>query len=179
MPSYVVFLRAVNVAGRWVKMARLRELLEADGFGDVETYIQSGNVRVTTSTRSPRKVGDRLEDLLETEFGFTVPAVVRTPAQLTAVAERAEQMPDPLQGKTLRRYVSFFAQPLAADRERELSAWDKPGERLLAAGSEVYWWLGKSSHEAKVSNAVLERGGYVATSRDLRVVAALAERWGS
>ncbi|WP_265446408.1 DUF1697 domain-containing protein [Flexivirga meconopsidis] len=177
MPGYVVFLRAVNVSPRWVKMARLREVLTAEGFGDVETYIQSGNVRVTSSLRSARKVSRHLEDVLETAFGFTIPCIVRTTAELADVASYADSLADPLDGATQRRYVTFFAAPVPKDRAEELTAWNVRGERLQANGSEIYWWLDKSTHEARMSNAVLERGGLVATTRDLKVVRALAERW--
>ena len=50
MDRYVALLRAINLgATRTVPMARLRELLEADGFDDVATYVQSGNVVLSTT----------------------------------------------------------------------------------------------------------------------------------
>ena len=52
MPSYVAFLRAVNVGGRFVKMAGLRTALEDAWFTDVATHIQSGNVFVRSGRRS-------------------------------------------------------------------------------------------------------------------------------
>lgn len=178
MPQHIVLLRAVNVAGRWVKMQRLRELLSDNGFSDVDTHIQSGNVRVGTRMRSASKVATSLETALEDEFGFAIPCLVRSPAQLRAIAEYAERLDDPLDGATLRRYVTFFREPLPEDRAAELAAWDAPGERLQPAGSELHWWLAKPTHEAKISNARLERDGSVATTRDLKVVCALAQKWG-
>lgn len=160
-------------------MQRLREVLTVAGFADVQTHIQSGNVLVGSSMRSASKVGTALEALLEAEFGFAIPCVVRSPAQLRQVAAYAAGLPDPLRGATLRRYVTFFREPLPEDRAAVLAGWDVPGERLHPAGSEIHWWLGKPTHEAKVSNAVLERGGAVATSRDLKVVRALADKWGA
>lgn len=179
MPRHIVLLRAVNVGGRWVKMQRLREVLTDNGFQDVETHIQSGNIRIATPTRSATKVAASLETLLEGEFGFAIPCVVRSPAQLRAVAEYAEGLDDPLDGATLRRYVTFFREPLSDDRAAQLSAWDVDGERLHPAGSELHWWLAKPSHQAKISNARLERGGPVATTRDLKVVRALSDKWGA
>lgn len=179
MPRHVVFLRAVNVAGRWAKMQRVREVLTDAGYDDVQTHIQSGNVHIGSSMRSPVKVAAALEKLLEAEFGFAIPCVVRSPAQLRAVADHADGLADPLKGKTLRRYVTFYREPPAAERATELSQWEVAGERLHAEGSEIYWWLAKPAHESKVSNAVLERGGLVATTRDLKVVSTLADKWGA
>ncbi|MGN6413098.1 DUF1697 domain-containing protein [Flexivirga sp.] len=178
MPRHVVLLRAVNVGGRWVKMQRLREVLTAEGFDDVQTHIQSGNVHVGTPMRSPVKLAVALEKLLQAEFGFAIPCVVRSPAQLRAVAAYADGLSDPLAGDTLRRYVTFFREPLPQDRAAELAQWSEPGERLHPDGAELHWWLAKPTHEAKVSNARLERGGVVATTRDLKVVRALADKWG-
>lgn len=179
MPRHVVLLRAVNVGGRWVKMQRLREVLSAAGFDDVQTHIQSGNVHVASSMRSPVKLRAAVEKLLAAEFGFAIPCVVRSPAQLREVVEYADGLSDPLDGGSLRRYVTFFQEPLSQERADELSKWDEVGERLHPSGSELHWWLGKPTHEAKISNARLERGGLVGTTRDLKVVRALADKWGA
>jgi uncharacterized protein (DUF1697 family) len=59
MATWVCLLRAVNVGGRnKVPMAQLRDVLSADGFADVRTYVQSGNVVLTSPLRSPSKVSD-------------------------------------------------------------------------------------------------------------------------
>lgn len=178
MPRHIVFLRAVNVADRWVKMQRLREVLTDKGFTGVETHIQSGNVLVGSAMRSAAKVATTLEALLEQEFGFAIPCIVRSPAQLLATVEHADSLADPFGGATLRRYVTFFRDPIPAERAAEWTDWDVPGERLHPNGSELHWWLDKPTHDAKISNARLERGGLVATTRDLKVVRALADKWG-
>jgi hypothetical protein len=45
-------------------------------------------------------------------------------------------------------------------------------------GREIFLWLAHPSHAAKLSNARMERGGVVATSRDWKVVSVLGEMWG-
>jgi uncharacterized protein (DUF1697 family) len=178
MPRHIVLLRAVNVGNRWVKMQRLREVLTAAGYDDVQTHIQSGNVHVATGMRSPAKLATAMERLLEGEFGFAIPCIVRSPVQLTATALYADGLADPLVGEATSRYVTFFRDPLSTDRAAELAGWDVPGERLEPSGGELHWWLGKPAHEAKISNGLLERGGLVATTRNLTVVRALADKWG-
>lgn len=53
MQRYIAFLRAINVGGHTVKMDRLREIFEALGFSNVETFIASGNVVFETTARDP------------------------------------------------------------------------------------------------------------------------------
>ena len=85
----VALLRGINVGGRNpVKMADLRECVEADGHSDVRTYIQSGNVLF--ATEAPVKALEaRLEAALEARFGLPLMVVVRTHRQLRAVVEDA------------------------------------------------------------------------------------------
>lgn len=177
MATFIAFLRAVNVGQRWVKMAHLREHLGSSGFTDVETHIQSGNVRVTTTLRSAAKVEARLREVISEEFGFDVPVVVRTPAQLRRTAEQAEQASSPL-GPDARRYVTFTTGGLSGPGRSALEAWDEDGERVVVLDPDVLLLLTKPAHQAKLTNARLERlTGATGTARDLKVVRALVEKW--
>jgi hypothetical protein len=60
-----------------------------------------------------------------------------------------------------------------------MNGWDVPGERAHVKGRELYLWLTHRSHAAKLSNARIERGGVLATTRDWKVVSALGEAWGA
>ena len=177
MPTYIAFLRAINVGGRFIKMADLRTGLSHKGFGDVESYIQSGNLRFTSSLRSAAKVELVLEAVLEELCGFTVLAIVRTPSQLAEVASHDAYCEVPLEGE-VRRYVTFLKDKPDDGLVALMNGWDVVGERAQVAGREVYMWLAHPSHEAKLSNARIERGGVVATTRDWKVVSALGEMWG-
>jgi len=179
VPTYVAFLRAVNVKPRWVKMELLRKLLSDNGFTAVETHIQSGNVLVTTPMRSAAKVRDALHDLLSAEFGFDIPVVVRTPQQLRRLAAEVDDLPSPLSLES-RVYVALVDAPVVPAGVQLLDGWDQPGERALVRGSDVILWLDVPAHSAKLTNARIERAaGSSATTRDVKVVRVLAERWGS
>jgi len=177
MPTYLGFLRAMNVGGRFAKMADLRAGLTHKGFGEVESYIQSGNLRFTSSLRPVAAVERAVEDALEQLCGFTVRSIVRTPAQLGELTSYGASLAAPLEGE-VRRYVTFLKEDPDVGFTARMNGWDVAGERAHVNGREVYVWLTHPSHQAKVTNARMERGGVVATSRDWKVVAALDERWG-
>ena len=179
MPTFVCFLRAVNVKPRWVKMELLRKHLSDNGFTAVETHIQSGNVLVTTPMRSVPRVQASVHDLLSTEFGFDIPVIVRTPAQLSALAKEVDGLPSPLSAEA-RVYVTLAAGPPDPAGVVALDGWHQPGERAQVRGSDVVMWLDVPSHEAKLTNARIERlAGTHVTTRDLKVIRALAEKWGA
>jgi uncharacterized protein (DUF1697 family) len=178
LTTYVAFLRAINVGGRFAKMADLRAGLLHKGFGEVESYIQSGNLRLTSTSRSAPDVEAALEAALEALCGFSVRTIVRTPAQLSELTSYGMGLACPLVGEA-RRYVTFLKEDPEDDFTAMMNGWDVTGERARVNGREVYLWLGHPSHQAKLTNARIERRGVVATSRDWKVVSALGERWGA
>jgi uncharacterized protein (DUF1697 family) len=177
MPTYIAFLRAINVGGRFAKMADLRAGLVHEGFDEVESYIQSGNLRLSSSLGSATAVEVALESALEELCGFTVSTIVRTPVQVAELASYGKGLPNPLEGEP-RRYVTFLKDDPGDDFAAMMNGWDVAGERAHVHGREVYLWFTHPSHEAKLSNARIERGGAVATTRDWKVVSALGEMWG-
>jgi uncharacterized protein (DUF1697 family) len=176
MTTYVAFLRAINVGGRFAKMADLRAGLTQQGFGEVESYIQSGNLRLTSALTSAVEVETAIETALEQLCGFTVRTVVRTPVQLGGLTSYGMGLTAPLEGE-VRRYVTFLKHDPDDSFVAAMNGWDVAGERAHVHGREVYLWLGHPSHQAKLSNAKIERGGVVATSRDWKVVSALGTMW--
>src|SRR5262249_51141954 len=72
MPTYIAFLRAINIGKRQFAKAAIIKACEDAGCTDVETYINTGNVRVTTPLRSRAKVEATLEAAFAAEAGFDV-----------------------------------------------------------------------------------------------------------
>ncbi len=182
MPTYIALLRAVNVGGRFYKMADLRDHLTESGLRDVETYIQTGNVRFVSSMRSPARVEKHVEEVLGEHCGFDVPSVIFTPAELRAVYDDAQGIALPVspEAAPLRRYVTFYKVGHAptGDVARQIAAWDEPGESAVVIGRATHIWLTRPSQDAKFFGA-FKKALAPGTNRDLKVVTALNERWGA
>lgn len=90
MTRYVALLRGINVGGKnAVPMARLRALLEELGFGNVATYIASGNV-LLDSDLGADAVARRIEQALPTAFALDdelVRVLVLSHRQLEAMVD--------------------------------------------------------------------------------------------
>ena len=178
MPTWIGFLRAVNVGKRQVKMQTLRELLADNGFDDVETHIQSGNLKVNSATRSAATVEKELRSLISDAFGFDVPVVVRTPAQLRRLADEAEALESPIVPDA-GRYVTFMTGDLDAEGVEALHAWDVETEAARVVGNDIVLFLAAGVQGSKLTNARIEKlTGAVGTARNITVVRALAAKWG-
>jgi uncharacterized protein (DUF1697 family) len=177
---HVALLRAVNVGKRQVRMAALRQWLTEAGYAGVETYIQTGNVKVETPVASAAEVEAALEALLLERAGFDVPSIMFSPEELRQVADDADTLePPPFAGHPEeRRFVVFFKEPASAQDAETMAAYDMDGERVVAIGRAVHVWIAGNFHQAKAFGKfakVLEAG----TNRNLQVVRTLAERWGA
>lgn len=86
METYVAFLRGINVGGRnKIPMLALREALSALNVANVRTYIQSGNVLFESELTSKKQITGLIQDLLRTNFGFEIPVLILTKAELSAI----------------------------------------------------------------------------------------------
>lgn len=176
MATYIAFLRAINLgAKRKFPKASIVKAVEAAGFTDVETYINTGNVRFDTTLRSRARIEAALEEAFAAEAGFEVPTVVFTQAELRAIADDAERFAD---GHDGRHYVSLLKEAPTAAQVTALSERAAEGEVAKVGGRAAHLLLGESYHQARLTNAVIEKHLGVATNRNLTVVRTLAERWG-
>ena len=76
MPKQIALLRGINVGGKnKIKMAELREQLEADTLKNVTTYIQSGNI-IFNSTATPASLEKKISRIIKSKFGFDIPVLV-------------------------------------------------------------------------------------------------------
>lgn len=75
---YILLFRGINVGGnKIVKMETLRRVLSAAGFGDIATYIQSGNV-VLTSNDDENAIAATVTQVFDETFGFSSRPTVRS-----------------------------------------------------------------------------------------------------
>ena len=91
MPTTVMIclLRGVNVGGHHkIKMEALRNLYGSLGIRDAQTYLQSGNVVFRSKERDRTKLAKRIEDAIESSFGFRPDVVLRTSSELSDVISR-------------------------------------------------------------------------------------------
>lgn len=105
---FVALLRGINVGGHHkVPMADLRELLQDEGFTEVQTLLNSGNVILSTSSLSSPQLAQQLARCLDNRFGFAIPVQVYRGSELTAFYHLAPFREMTSSGD-LRFYVSFL-----------------------------------------------------------------------
>jgi uncharacterized protein (DUF1697 family) len=177
VPTWIAFQRAVNVGARKYPMAELRQVLTDAGYTDVETHIQTGNIRLTSPLRSQAKLEKELEALFEADRGFEVGTIAFKPAELVALADDADDVTAD-GAPEFGHYVELLrAPPSAADR-KVIEGQDFPGQRAIVRGRAVHLLFDIPYHEAKGPNAAVRKALGVSTNRNIKVIRVLAEKWG-
>jgi uncharacterized protein (DUF1697 family) len=165
----IVLLRGINIGPRnRIAMAELRELLAGAGFEDVRTYLQSGNV-VLSSDAPPEQVARETERQIADRFGLEIDVVVRTRDELAEVVRR-----NPLAGVATnpKRYqVSFLAAEPDPDSVRKLSVAAVEPEQFVLVGRELYAWHPEGIGRSRLWALLAGRGlGVTATARNWTTV---------
>lgn len=170
----IVLLRGINLGPtNRVAMPALRELLGERGFDDVRTYVQSGNI-VLSSGLSPTRLATECRRAIIDGFGLDIDVLVRTRDELAKVVARnplAEVAVNP------KRYqVTFLSDKLKRRQVEELESLAAEPERLVAAGREVYAWHPDGVARSKLWARLGSKGlGVSATSRNWATVTTLLE----
>jgi uncharacterized protein (DUF1697 family) len=154
-------------------MPALRDALESAGYEDVSTYLQSGNVVLSSSSPAKRVAAD-VEKLIADRFGIDLRVLVRTRSELAKVVER-----DPL-GKIATSpklyQVTFLENAPSADVVRKLEAAATEKERLVHAGRELYAWHPDGVGRSKLATLMSGKGlGVTGTARNWTTVTKLLE----
>jgi uncharacterized protein (DUF1697 family) len=169
--QHIVLLRGINLGSRnRVAMPRLRDALEAAGFSEVRTYLQSGNVVLSSSA----KPADAVRRVIAKEFGLEIAVVTRTRAELAKVVAH-----NPLAkvARDAKRYqVSFCDAKPSRAVVRLIDDAVAPGERVVVHGREIYAWHPDTIARSKLWALLAgQKLGVTATARNWTTVQKLLE----
>jgi uncharacterized protein (DUF1697 family) len=138
MTTYIALLRGINVGGKnLIRMPALKAAFEEDGFEDVATYIQSGNVLFAGPGTRTTELTERIETLLAEAFDYVPTVVVRNRAQMRAIVDRRPNRFGAEPAK-YRYDVVFLKEPLTAKVAMK-SLQLKPGVDEAHAGTGVLY----------------------------------------
>jgi uncharacterized protein (DUF1697 family) len=173
---YVALLRGVNVGGnKKVPMAALRQAATGCGFGDVATYIQSGNVVFTSPTGAARVASD-LHDAILAEIGVDTRVVIRTGEQIRKVLEQNPFLRRGVDPKLLH-VVFLYEQSMPKLDAVEPDVYAP--EEIAVVGNLAYLYTPSGLGRSKVATeTVMRRLGLLGTTRNWRTCTTLAEMTG-
>ena len=173
MPRFAALLRGVNV-GRVnrVPMGELRALLEALGYRDVRTLLNSGNAVFSAGSGGTRAHAEGIGRGLFTRLGIDVPVIVKS-AREWAVIE-AENALAGQANDASRLLIAVAADAKALAALAPLASLVEPPETWHLGTHAAYLRCPNGSLQSRAGAALLGRQGRAATTRNWATVLKIA-----
>ena len=136
--TYVVLLRGINVGGNnKIEMGKLKTVFAAFGFADVRTYINSGNV-ILSSDKNAAAVQSDCRDLVLRHFDLDIAVAVLTSGELSAAIADAPKWWG--KGGDAKHNAIFVISPATAPEVLDEMGEIKTGyEQIGFHGSVIFW----------------------------------------
>ena len=172
MKTHIALLRGVNVGGnRKVAMADLRKFVEAIGFKEARTLLQSGNlVFRSDGKRDDLALAALLEEQAAKRLGLCTWFLVRSMDEWSEVVAR-NPFPQEAQTMPSRFLVMFFRETPGAEAVESMRAFAVGGERIHPDGRQLYAVFPDGIADSKLANVLIgARFAKLATGRNWNTV---------
>lgn len=137
--KYIALLRGINVGGNHkVPMSDLKKSFEAEGFQNVTTYINSGNVIFESEESDLMKLISNCREFLTSRFGFSITlSVISADALKDALAHAPVWWDEDPESK----HNAIFVIPPASsdDIMREVGTAKEEYEKVASYENVIFW----------------------------------------
>jgi uncharacterized protein (DUF1697 family) len=176
MASWVVLLRGVNVGGaNRLAMSDLRDLIGSLGHSEVTTYIQSGNLLMTSPRVDRAAIAAEICAGIESSFGLVVSTILRTPDELRA-GIAANPFVAEAEADAARVHIMFLSAAPRPDDVAQLEPDRFGADRFALLGSDLFLHYPDGAGRSKMNLDYFEKRLHVrGTARNLKTVATLIE----
>ncbi len=174
MYTHLVLLRGINVSGHhMIKMEALKKALEVFGFTQVQTYIQSGNVFVTTPEKDANAVGFDVKQQIFKTFGFDVPTIVVSKSDLASCLSNNPFFKT-ANVDTKKLYVAFISKTLSNENIHDLKISNIKPDEVAIDQNRIYIKYDVSPAKTRLDQKYIEKKlAVTATIRNWNTVNAL------
>ncbi|HEX9981070.1 MAG TPA: DUF1697 domain-containing protein [Flavobacterium sp.] len=174
MKTHLALLRGINVSGqKLIKMEDLRKLLENEGFENVRTYIQSGNVIFDNASSAKEELAQQISGAIKRQYGFEVTVVM---ADKRLLKRTVVENPFLENAESKQLYVAFLSEIPAAENIEKMSQAAIAPDEAIIIDDVMYLKYAVGAGQSKLTNSLIENRLKVkATSRNWNTTLKLLE----
>jgi len=156
--KYIALLRGINAGKeRRVDMKKLKLIFERLGFMEVYTYINSGNV-IFKSPKSKSTVSSDIAKILNNEFYFEIPVLVKTEKEIKKIAEA---IPKNWQNdKHQRTDIAYLFKEFDSEKTVTELPFNKDVVDIRYVKGAVFWNLSRKNYNKSRLNKLIGRKFY-------------------
>jgi uncharacterized protein (DUF1697 family) len=175
MITYISMIRGINVGGKNIKMADLKDIYLSLNFKDVKTYIQSGNVIFKSENIDKAEITNDIQQKILEVFGYDVTVIIKTLDELRNIIGTC-----PFDIEEQKHvYLTFLSDnPQNSLLEIDINKITgiKKMEKFIISSNVVYLYLPHGYGRTKLNNNFFERKLHLAaTTRNWKTVNKLCQ----
>jgi len=177
MNKFICLLRGINVSGNnKIKMSELAVMFEQLGFGDITTYIQTGNILFACDKGAAEQLQGKIKSAIANTFGFDIVVLVRPVDKLHQVKQALPFANIDVASQGTQVMICFLSEMPCKTLSEAITQWAKPPELLIIEHDVAYLHCPNGYGKSKLSNMFLEKKLQVsATTRNLKTLDKLCQ----
>jgi uncharacterized protein (DUF1697 family) len=154
--NWMVFLRAVNVGGKnLVPMAKLKQVLENEGYTSVITYLQSGNIILHTDNQDQKGIEKQISELIFANFSVSVAVFARSVESVkTWLEENPFHNPEQFPGDKVG--IALLSHLPEDENLAKLYSITFTPDKFLIKGSILYLYCPEGFGKTRFTSAMIE-----------------------
>ncbi len=156
MKTYIAILKGINVGGhKKIMMADLRKMLcEISYIGEVNTYIQSGNIVFKASEENTDVLENLIQQKIADHYGFEVSTIVLSKENLSSIIDS-----NPYAEEEIKRlHCCFFKTDPILENRQKLEIFDASPDAFTVGNSCMYICCATERYsKSNINNSVAEK----------------------
>ena len=180
--KYIVLLRGINISGKnKIAMQELKTVLEQNGFKNVITFQNSGNVILESDVSSKETLSQIISKIIIDKFQLEIPVFITTETELEDILNNSPDWWD-TKDKTIYNNLIFIIPPASFNEVYETIG--EPSEKIdkiKEYKNHIFWSFDlknyrKSNWWIKTANSTIKDKITIRTANTIKKVLQLCKK---
>lgn len=148
MKRYIAFLRGINISGKnKVPMAELKQGFEKLDFGEVKTYLNSGNVIFSSDEDGAEKFTNQIEVMIKKRFALDIPVFVISKEELGNILYNAPDWWGNGNNEIYDNLIFIMPPATSAEVYSEIGEPKADLEKIKAYKNAIFWSFSRKDYQ--------------------------------
>lgn len=146
--KYIALLRGINISGKnKIAMADLKTELENMEFFDISTYLNSGNVVLSSDTKNEVVLKSEVEKMIKNKFGLDVPVYVIKYDEMKNILANAPLWWGTSDKDQYDNLIFIMSDDKADDIANMVGPVSEGLERIQISTNVIFWTFDRKSYQ--------------------------------
>ena len=151
MNRYIALLRGININGKnKISMAELKSVLNENGFIDVQSHLNSGNIIFSTAINSKESLAQKIKSLIAEHFGLGILVFIISQQDLADILAHAPAWWGTADQAIYDNLIFVLSSIAATDIAAKIGAPTADLEQILIYENVIFWSFDRKKY-AKVN----------------------------